>query len=208
MFISKLTLNPKAFFSFGQYGSGRYIWHKAVWELFHNNPGQQRDFVYGLTSEMEAWMISERRPSTNDLVDVVAKPLDLSFNEGQVITMQSKANFRKTNYETDKHVGLFQREAFEQGVGLVGRLSRDCKNEVLREQLDLTGGRQGFRVLDSQLLNSEREAFYKGNVRMVYEVISFKARVEVTDPEAFRALIYQGMGAGKAFGLGFVFLSK
>lgn len=78
------------------------------------------------------------------------------------------------------------------------------KEEEQRAWLDRQGTRGGFEVLAMEITESGRQRFRKaqgGQTITIYPCM-FEGRLRVVDADAFRRTLRDGVGSGKAFGLG------
>ncbi|MEX8518938.1 MAG: type I-E CRISPR-associated protein Cas6/Cse3/CasE [Leptothrix sp. (in: b-proteobacteria)] len=78
------------------------------------------------------------------------------------------------------------------------------------EQLDWLsrqGQRAGFEVLAAVRGASERLSARQGRQRMTVQSVWFDGVLHVTDPDALRAVLTQGLGHAKALGLGLLSLA-
>lgn len=120
------------------------------------------------------------------------KPVDPGFSEGQVLNFRLRANPVKRDSETGKRLGLLE-------------------EEDQREWLDRKGRRNGFRVVRCHVIPEGLQEFVRrsgGSERDITLLsVRFEGVLQVTEPDALRAAVEDGIGPAKAFGLGLLSLA-
>ncbi|GAB2889196.1 type I-E CRISPR-associated protein Cas6/Cse3/CasE [Paralcaligenes ginsengisoli] len=195
MYLSKVQLG---------WGAARnpYEWHRALWQLFPDRPDDARDFLFRIENLQLGkgamlLMQSAARPlesvAYTSLI-LPAKTLDLSqLFVGQALRFRLTANVIKTirdhkNPEKKVRVPLVRED--EQQAWLARKLGDAA-------------------MLDEVVLRKNAPLFFhrQGNAGKLVTV-TFDGVLLVTNLEAFRNLVFNGIGAAKSFGCGLLTLAR
>ena len=215
MYLSKVTLKhgPKMCeLLSSKTGSDGYVAHQLLWDLFPNDGGKKRDFLFhkeekrGLPCFL---VVSEDQPVETDALSVQTKSYSPQLTEGQQLAFTLTANpvvARKTAGKNNsvKHDVWMDAKKKAQEKNLEGfALAQACET-ASKEWLIRQGERCGFHLtMDSVLVDGyQQNRFYKGEDPIRYSTIHFEGVLTVTDPEAFTTMLGEGVGKSKAFGCG------
>lgn len=97
-----------------------------------------------------------------------------------------------------------------------GRVSKTRKGKskrvALRDPVDLLewlhrqSAKSGFRVLGADVVNRKRNHLGENPKNITIESVEFQGVLEVRDPERLLTTLFEGLGKGKGFGLGYIHL--
>jgi len=216
VFISKVRLKKNAGYKgeFWNHIDGAYKLHSLVWDLFADDPGRKRDFIYrqDMVQGLPAfYCVSERVPSDRHGVWIVeTKPYDPVVRENQRLGFMLRANpIRTKRDEKDKqhrHDVVMEAKTL-----LKKRQAEPPRESDLIQQagfmwLALRGEANGFSVRDGEVradgYSQLRFTKPKGKHGVSLSTIEFNGILTVTDPDLFVRTLFHGLGPAKAFGCG------
>lgn len=222
MIISRIRLSdsPSAGSLFRLLGDrlGAYESHRLVWALFADDPDKQRDFLYRLdwkAGRPEIITVSAEEPQDHhNLFHIESKPYAPALRSGDRLAFMVRVNAvwrkevdgrrRKVDVVMD---GVHARRAA--GDAKPDRL--EVARAVLPGWFDRQGERDGFRLVPDALLveTYDRVEFLSSARRRVSLAgCDLRGDLTVTDPDAFRRMLFEGLGASKAFGYGLVLVRR
>ncbi len=171
-------------------GAGR---ERLLWRL-EPTRGQERPVVLVQTLTEPDWSVLEE-----GYAEVFPpKPFHPVFRVGQRLRFRLRANPTMRLAATGKRVAL------KTPAEKIAWLQRRLEAGGLR----LLEGEEGLwvRILQDTFLEVRRGKGEKGGLMQVQAVL-FEGRLEVVDPEKARTTLEQGVGPGKALGLGLLSLA-
>ncbi len=92
-----------------------------------------------------------------------------------------------------------------------GKVTSLYKEEELIEWLKRRGEKNGFLIRNVKIMGSRWISFSKKNdkkKKVSFQEVTYQGLLEVTDPEAFRQCLIEGLGRSKAYGMGLLTLVK
>lgn len=202
MFISKITLNPERPATRKLIAQPRSI-HGMVQKAFAEESGRllwsldlsRRDpVIYLLSPEKPSTEhIVERYGRANDQLGIITKdysPLLAALEEGKRFHLKTQLNPTVT--------------VAKKRVPVVGQAN-------LIDWFTARSEPNGFRVSSPVKVGSERVMSIskpESNNPLTLAVAEFEAIIEVADVAKFKEALINGVGRGKAYGLGFLMVSK
>ena len=216
MFISKVRLKKNAGYEeeFWNHIGGAYKLHSLVWDLFADDPGRKRDFIYrqDMVQGLPAfYCVSERVPNDRHGVWIVeTKPYAPVVKENQRLGFMLRANpIRTKRDEKDKQhrhdVVMEAKTLLKQRQAELPRKS-DLIQQAGFMWLALRGEANGFSVRDGEIradgYSQLRFTKPKGKHAVSLSTIEFTGILTITDPDLFRRTLFHGLGPAKAFGCG------
>ena len=200
MFISKITLNPERTATRKLISEPRSI-HGMIQKSFHEDAERilwsldtsQRDPVIYVLSpdEPSTEHIVERYGRVNDRKGIITKNYDVLLDAleiGKVFRMKAVLNPTIT--------------VAKKRVPIVGY-------ENLCHWLENRSEINGFKIVSSIDISNEKVMdIRKKDTRITLNTATFEANIEITDENLFRNVLINGLGRGKAYGLGFVTVSR
>lgn len=180
--LSTLTIAPPPA------GSCPHYWaHQEAMRLFSAGPDSPRDFLYRVDGGVMV-ALAPRLP--------VASSAVMSSEEYTPPSGSAPFRLRCNPTVTKFHNGKNRRCDPAHGV-------RDAAGqaEIYRAWLDRQGQSHGFRV-GEVVISRDRWEVRDGRRTMPILAVNFSGVLEVTDAERFNAAVVQGIGHGKAWGLG------
>lgn len=166
-----------------------YSLHKAIYSLFPEVPGQNRDFLFadkgGDFNGRKILILSEREPLSPEYGVLSSKPLPDQFLSFVHYGFEIVLNPTKRNFETGKIVSI------------------RGKDDLL-EWFTQRSGKHGFEVLPQSLQVEKLGVlkYHKNGKPCTHNTATFIGKLRVTDRDAFIQSFKQGIGRGKAFGFG------
>lgn len=185
-----------------------YDWHQRIWDLFGRRDGQQRDFLFRVERQEEAFrvLVLSQSPATKlgwcqegcfrskQIPDAYLNHNRYRFSLLANLTKKVAAfNADGTRRKNGRRVPLATRE------DLVAWMERKAK--------------AGGFVVDADTLRTipgPRESFHKnGTSQGTHTSVEFQGlpAVTVTDHEEFRTTVANGIGSAKSFGFGMLVLT-
>lgn len=195
MYLSKVQLDWSA-------TRNPYEWHRALWQLFPDRPDDARDFLFRIEQQQAGkgavlLLQSVVRPlevAANASLIAPTKVLNLSqLSAGQVLRFRLTANVIKTirdQQDPEKRVRVPLIQENEQEAWLARKL-------------------EGAATIDEVTLQKNAPLFFRGkNNGGKLVTVTFDGVLTVTNPECFRNLVANGIGAAKSFGCGLLSLAR
>ncbi|BBJ22999.1 type I-E CRISPR-associated protein Cas6/Cse3/CasE [Candidatus Nitrotoga sp. AM1P] len=195
MYLSKVQLDWSA-------SRNPYEWHRALWQLFPNRPDDARDFLFRM-EQLQAGkgavlLLQSAIPPLESIANASliapTKMLNLSkLSTGQALRFRLTANVIKTirdqkNPEKRVRVPLVRED--EQQAWLARKL-------------------EGAATLDEVTLQKNAPLlFRRGGSAGKLVTVTFDGILTVTNPEVFRNLVANGIGAAKSFGCGLLTMAR
>lgn len=205
MYLSLLRLNPRSRRAMTE-AARPYELHRSLMTAFPDKTaGGAGQVLFRLDIDRESGGMSvlvqsQKEPdwaglngATDFVTEYQSKPFNPIFVKGQVLRFRLRANPTKRAKETGKRQGIVGEEA---------------QLDWLRKR----GRQSGFEVID---VNIAAEGFVKDKMTDTKEAkhsitmlsVRFDGLLRVTDPNAFRRTIEQGIGSAKGLGFGLLSLA-
>lgn len=181
--------------------------HRLIWSLFGGAPDAQRDFLYRATSDRTFMVISARAPSANDAVwNLRSKPYDPSLTEGQRLGFSLRVNpsisLSQPDRRPSRRVDIFQ---YHQRAH-PGPLDMEEREQLAADWLAQKLAAHGAELDRGCVQLSGLSSLRLTPKRATLTTIDMDGALTVTDPDALHAALHQGIGHGKAYGLGLLLL--
>jgi len=219
MFISQVTLRHDARDrrQYWRLIQESYRFHALVWDLFGEDPDQERDFLYRVDSSQKLptfLVVSEREPVNRyDVWDIVTKPYDPLLYTGQRLSFVLRANpvIKKRDEQKKQHrhdvVMEVKSQLEKEGIA---PLHRPPEPEIVQEAgyvwLSSRADLCGFQVTRHEVIcdgyMQNRFKKPKGNHDVRFSTIEFTGLLTVTNPDALISTLFSGIGPEKGFGCG------
>ncbi|RVU45717.1 type I-E CRISPR-associated protein Cas6/Cse3/CasE [Lujinxingia sediminis] len=209
-------------------GDSDYQGHQLVWSLFRDHAERERDFVYRWDTASQApviYVVSEREPQDREGVfELLTKDFRPSLEKGQRLAFSVRINpVVKRRDENNKRVVhdvvMNAKKAIKDAGEWSSReftlldLARDegikwltSTSETDGKTLKSRAEKGGFEVKASSVgaENYVRRTFKKPrNGRGVtFATLDLHGELVVNDPEAFKHVLFEGIGPTKAYGCG------
>lgn len=190
-----------------------YDIHKEMWGLFPGRPDSNRDFIYCVMDDgRTVYMVSASEPVFNESWSVESKAYNPIVSVGDVYSFRLKANPTVANSTTGKHqrhdvVMDLKRRLRQDGIQ---KNMAEIEAEAVSEWMVRKGGLNGFAVEPSDLSVHSYEAvsFPRQNERVSFSTVVIEGRLVVTEPDAFRNALFNGIGTAKGFGCGLLMIRR
>lgn len=221
MYISKIMLEKQRvpledlsrLFQHGHPG------HTLAWQVFTDGPDRDRDFIFRSDMRRDRfilWTISEREPKDwGGRLKVETKPYAPELEVGQALGFRVRANptvaISRDGKRGKRHdVVMHAKHQLSQEE----RNALDMRafiREKGREWLEDKASREGFS-LEGRPLSVEGYQQHEFKKRpksrhtVKFSTLDFEGILEVTDPERFRGILYEGLGPAKAYGNGLMLI--
>jgi CRISPR system Cascade subunit CasE len=181
---------------------------KLAWEAFGDHPDRDRDFIYrpeGQPPSRVMYAVSERPPEEGELFRIQTKDYDPSLSDGQVFDFKLRAN--ATIHKDGKDHDVVMNAKWEMRNGDAPERPH---SEIVQEEgwnwLDKRGEPNGFEPVESATrVEGYRKLEFQssgGGHQVVLGILEYTGRLRVSDPEAFRSTLFEGLGPSKAYGCG------
>jgi len=200
-----------------------YREHQYLWRLFETDPDAERDFLFR-REQVEGWprfyMISGRAPGRTDgFWNIESKEyapkiyadqqLAFSLRVNPIVTRKGKDGKRQRH---DVVMDLKTRTGYgEQPIADRPPLSA-LVQEAGIAWLEARAEKHGFAIVpDAVRVDGYRQhqVTKRGGKHSIrYSTLDFTGLLTVTDPEAFRRALLDGIGPAKAFGCGMMLVRR
>lgn len=216
MFMSKLTLiKPRAA------RAGIYDAHKALWELFADDPDRRRDFLYRDLGDGSFLAVSEREPVDHRGVWCLeVKPYEPALAQGDRLHFSLRANaVRKARDMNGKQVRHDVVQDLRKRQEAEGMASEDIPPRLVLAQkagLDWLKARQemlGMELEEGTVFveRYQAEPLLKGESRRGRATVAsldLRGFASVVDPDKLRTALFLGVGPAKGFGCGLLLVRR
>lgn len=205
---------------------GFYACHQAVWRLFDEDSVKDRDFLYrrvttagGNISRQEFLIVSGRKPRALPTWNTQTKTYDPDINKGERLHFSLTANPTRVVTDTEgrkKRVDVVmhaKHELRKQGV----RPKDMPSHTVLAMQAGLDWLKQRAQRLGLEFIEPTLSAEgYRQHTRppagsrrtIRFSTLDFSGLANITDPDALRLALFQGVGPAKGFGCGLLLVRR
>ena len=205
MHVTKLILNPGSY-QVQKEISNPYQLHRTIMRAFPDNlkdNNMEERILFRLSTEKNTHLPivlvqSFSPPDWNFLKNeqdyVLKEPQVKHFKYPQFMkgnTYWFRLFCNPTKRSNGKRVGMYKDEE---------------KFEWLKRKTESAG----FIVMHASITRKEEitARVKKGTPKMTFQGVQFEGVLQVVNPELFRAVLKKGIGSGKAFGCGFLTISK
>ena len=190
--------------------------HGLIWSLFSDDPQKERDFLFRETREGHFLIVSHNPPKFDDNIwEIKTKPYQPSVQNGQRFGFALRVNPTKAikieGYEKSKRIDVLMHAKKQNG----GKLSLEDREEIGLEWLAQKLAREGAKLEKefSQILQYSNAKLLRKDPNLppkerfaTFSFIDVEGVLEVTDANLFQNTLLNGIGHGKAFGLGLLLL--
>lgn len=209
MFLTKAELTPRALGKLGIIS--RYDVHRFVHSLFGN---RERDFLFSIDmfgrTGAVITILSPEKPAELDSADACRPAAHaLKPDEWKMRTVRmTERFFEKDAYILAMRISCRERKtSSDPKANPHGTQSSAMSPEAIMGWFRKREERLGFRIMEGSLgimeagcVNTSR--YGRGAKRVSIPYADIICRIEVTDREALMKAFSEGIGAGRAFGLG------
>lgn len=202
-----------------------YGWHQALWRMFPSEEKQPRDFLYRAIEQERIpgfYLVSRRIPEDHhELWEIRTKSYVPRLHEDERLAFSLRANPRITRKfvsgkaggkHPPKHdVFMDAKEQFRQqhnGRSPKGSEWQELLQKVGAEWFLRQGERLGFAVESVRVDSYQQERFRRGKQDIRFSTTDFEGLLRVRDPEAFRTILFTGLGGSRSFGCGLLLVRK
>lgn len=184
--------------------------HRLVWNLFAANPDAPRDFLYREVEPGAFLAVSARAPTPEPAIwDARVQPYAPALATGQRLRFILRANPTVSRSRSERAPSRRIDVVDEARRRAGGRLPRDQMQAVALDWLAARGERLGVAFDTEACVADRREvhAFARPKTApATLASVDFSGRLEVRDPALLSKALVQGVGRGKAFGMGLLLL--
>lgn len=217
MYFSRAKLNRSAMRShlFADVLKEGYGTHKLAWRLFSDHEERERDFVYRWSREAGEpvlYVVSAREPKDGlEEFDVQTKAYEPAVKAGDWFEFSLMANAvvkrRSQDGRQQRHDVVLQARRDDPSLS-----EEEASLTAGKSWIDAQGTRHGFRVESTGFRINEHSTRRfkkpKGSDEVSLSVIDFEGLLECTDPVAFQAALFNGIGPAKAYGCGMLMIRR
>ena len=202
-----------------------YAHHQALWLLFPGDDQEKRPFLFQHTPKIhpQAFLVlSQNEPTLHPSFELQSKAYDpviqngdnlhFSLRANPVVTRAKKRNdvvadwkfHFKQQWETD-HPG----ETFP-GFPTLGYSHADIVHTQCTQWLKSRSEKHGFKVQHCLAESYHQQGFYKKSQKdgVKISMVDFSGTLTVTDAEAFKKILFEGVGPAKGFGCGLLLIRR
>ena len=183
--------------------------HGLIWSLFADDPDKSRDFLFRETREGQYLIVSQNPPQFDaNIWEIKSKPYAPNIQNGQRFGFALRVNPTKAIKveagKPSKRIDVLMHAKKQKGE----KLSPEEREEIGIEWLAQKLAREGAKLEKdySQILQYFQVNLSKKGANAVISVIDVEGVLEVTDADLFQKALLNGIGHGKAFGLGLILL--
>ncbi len=220
-YFSKIVLHKSARTQqeFTDPGRGTQAIHRLIWRAFEDQPGQERDFIFRVDVEDDAfvmWAVSKREPDDwGGRFTVDTKPYSPRIEVGQQLGFELRVHPTVTSSSPGKQRGKRHDAVMHYKAGLEPEVLESMPQEALIEKAALAwmsgqGARVGFEIqtltTDSYVQRKfKKKPTSKHPVKL--SILDLSGVLVVKDPDALIGALTGGLGSAKAYGNGLFMLS-
>lgn len=216
MHFSVITPTPgKEHEAMRQLCQGAYAEHQWLWRFFPSAEGAPRDHIFRRSDQgqsMRFYVVSKRAPEPfSEAWSVRTKPYAPQLQAGDELEFELKANPVVTRQHEGKHKRhdvVMDAKRRAQAEGIAPASGYALLRSACAAWLQSQGSRHGFGF-DEEDLSVDcyaQHAAKQGQLR--FSSVEFRGRLTVTQPEAFQAMLVNGLGHAKAFGCGLMLVRR
>lgn len=201
-----------------------YREHALIWQLFPGD-GMARDFLFRADIDTQGmpvyYIVSRREPSLHDTLVVETRSYDPQLQAGEMVRFDMRVNPTHTVSKTrQRHDVLMHAkyQAREEGLSSdeiakriesAGRqwlVERSMGLRIMLDLDDLPDGLADSLVMSRYL--QHRVGARKHEKELRFSSVDYSGIAEVTDPDALRKALFEGVGRAKAFGCGLLLVRR
>ncbi len=226
MIFSKAKLSRSAFGRDHNWelGSNGYRAHELVWSLFSDHEDRTRDFLFHWEMDDDLpvlYTVSQRPPKDKNgyFARIQSRDYDPSLEAGDHLSFLLRANpvVKRRNEEGrqvvhDVVMDAKSRQAESNARSQAQLVQEECARWLVGNEDFSRARRAGFRTDPASLSveRYERHQFKKPSTGRSIVIVTADLRgvLEVTDPDAFRRALFNGLGPSKAFGCGLMLVRR
>jgi len=205
MHVSKLILNPGSY-RVQKEISNPYQLHRTIMQAFPNNLNDNK------SEERILFRLSTEKNTSLPIVLVQSfSPPDWNFlkNEQNYVLKEPQVkNFKYPQFMEGNSYWfrIFCNPTKRSNGKRVGMYKDEEQFEWLTRKTEVAG----FRVVHASITRKEEitARVKKGAPKMTFQGVQFEGVLRVVNPELFRVCLQKGIGSRKAFGCGFLTISK
>jgi len=223
-YFSRVRVKPGAVRSVLNQTGDAYREHALVWKLF---PGDDmpRDFLFRADIDQQGipmyYVVSQREPILHDALVVETRPYEPQLQAGELVRFDLRVNPTITSSKTGKRHDVLmhaKRQAKEEGLlpdeiakriessGRQWLVERSMGMRIIVDPDDLPDGLADSLIVSRYLQHRVRARKHKEE--LMFSSVDYSGMAEVTDPDALRKTLFEGIGRSKAFGCGLLLVRR
>jgi CRISPR system Cascade subunit CasE len=187
-----------------------------LWKLFDSDPNAKRDFIYRHEPQRNTpayYIVSKRQPVDNDhLWKIETKDYAPVLTTGQRFAFLLRVNPVITR--NGRRHDVVMHEKHEINYKKMDRKTRPSSQEMVEKAgikwIQSRAEFSGFSLDDTAIridgYQPHTSGRKRGSKEIRYSTMDFRGILTITDPEAFKKTIMQGIGKAKAFGCGLMLI--
>jgi CRISPR system Cascade subunit CasE len=218
MFLSRLELrtdaaqNPRFWTDL----QDAYKQHQAIWQLFADDPGRKRDFLFrkeGHGAGTQWYTLAERAPlDSRGFWRVESKPFEPRFEPGQRLAFMVRVN--PTVAKAVSKTRSIRHDVVMDAKRRLPRGDRSKTESHLIREASLRwfrarAARNGFDFRDEEVeISGYRQIGGRGSKGIRLSTVDIDGMLTVQDPQSFTLVVFNGLGPAKAFGCGLMLVRR
>lgn len=208
-YITRARVGPGALAAIVLRDADRDAGHALVWSLFQGQAKGDRPFLYKQEGE-GAYLIVSTVPPTDDtaLWTLETKPYAPALSAGEALAYSLRVNPART-YRTPE--GAMRRTDVvmhaKARIAKAKRAGFDIE-EPLRDWLTPRLADRGAALDAMAVTRWEAPQVFKGDAQYRRGQADLRGVLTVTDPEAFTACLFAGLGKARAYGCGLMLVRR
>ena len=216
MLISKMIFDDTKIFANEDVFSNGYALHQAVWALFADSPDRERDFLYRLDYVEKiplVYTVSKRKPqNSKGIWNIESKEYLPQVKTGLHLGFTVRINPVRTSVIDGKRHDVvmdakYKNRKTEQGnAATIQELVCGAGRKWLEDRSE----KNGFKMVQFRADGYQQVQFYKtkGGNPIRYSTLDVTGVLEVTTPDVFTDVLFNGLGSAKGFGCGLMLVRK
>lgn len=185
--------------------------HSLIWSLFSDDPEAKRDFIYRASGSHSFLIVSAREPRNNSLVwNIKTKPYQLKLAKGERYGFSLRVNPVISLSQPDRKRSLRVDVLMHAKKKKSEKLDPQEREDVILSWLENKLKGKGAIIDKGACLvteYSQKQLSRKNNQKkMTMSVVGVEGALTVNDPIELQKALNEGIGRGKAFGLGLLLL--
>ncbi|HEY9160747.1 MAG TPA: type I-E CRISPR-associated protein Cas6/Cse3/CasE [Desulfomonilia bacterium] len=197
-----------------------YQTHQLIWNLFADNPGRPRDFIYR-HEEINGWptfyTVSKREPAdTVGMWEILSKEYNPQLKSGQRLGFTLCANPIRSRHDENgrqqRHDVVMEKKLKLKKEGMSFNIP-DIIQQTGFHWLEERAVSHGFRILENEVRADgyRQHRLFKGkeNKTITFSSLDFNGILTVIEPDIFvKKCLFEGIGPAKAFGCGLMMVRR
>lgn len=238
MYFSRLRVAPNQLPQFAKLSQyNHYQLHQLLWQLFHDKPEKERDFLFRQDTDSHGlpifYVLSKYQPQHDGNTWLIeTKPFQPKLKAGDLLSFSLRANpvgqVKQERSESEQQQHAEQRKAkglpekqtkkrihHDVVMQLKKSLSDEERQCYSQAELEQQAGEKWLNERGEangfRILSVTAQGYQQHHFKkrqIKISTLDFSGELQITDPEKFRQTLFHGLGRSKAFGCGLLMVKR